>query len=168
MSAYVIPSIILILLLIAVIKKVNVYDSFIDGAKQSLTLVYSIFPFICAVYIAVNLFQTSGFNMILQKLLTPVFSLLKIPVELTELIIIRPLSGNGAIAILQNIYNSYGADSYISRTASVIMGSSETIFYISAVYFSTIKNKKIGKGIIISLIASVFGIIASCLLTRCI
>ena len=96
----------------------------------------------------------------------PFFRLIGIPKELTELIIIRPLSGSGSLALLEELYQTYGVDSYVSRCASVIIGSSETVFYIAAVYFSTTKVKKLRSAIPIALIATFIGTIFACLFCR--
>lgn len=147
-------------------KKVPVFDTFSEGCKESLKLVCSIFPFICAILIAVELFSLSGLNVYLSKLLAPIFTLLGIPTELCELLIIRPLSGNGSLAMLENIYTTYGVDSYIARCASVIVGASETVFYISTVYFSTTKVKKLRYAIPVSLFSCYAGAIIACVVCR--
>ncbi len=166
MSAYIIPLFILIMILYGALKKVPIYDCFTQGAKESLTLVFSIFPYIMAIYIGVQLFKASGIGNALAELLFPVFNVIGIPKELTELIIIRPLSGSGSLALLEEIYKTHGSDSYIARCASVLVGCSETVFYIAAVYFSTTKVKKLRSGIPIALIATFAGAIISCLFCR--
>lgn len=166
MTQYIIPFFILILIIVGFIKKIPIYDTFVDGAKESLKLIYLIFPFLCSVLIAVELFNMSGLNGYITTLLAPILKFLGIPKELTQLLIIRPLSGNGAIAIVEDIYKTYGADSYIARCASVIIGSSETVFYITAIYFTTTKVKKMRYAIWVSLVASIFGAIFACLLCR--
>ena len=143
MSKYILPAFIFIIILWAFIKKVPVYDNFVKGSKESISLILSIFPYICAVLIAVELFSLSGLNSYLAKIMSPVLTVLGIPDELCELLIIRPLSGNGSLALLEGIYKTHGADSYIARCACVCYGSSETVFYISAVYFAGIKVKRL-------------------------
>lgn len=166
MSKYIIPSFIIIIVLIGFVKKVSVFDCFVDGAKESISLVLSIFPFVCAILIAVELFSLSGLNVYFSKFFAPILRLVGIPEELCELLVIRPLSGNGSVAMLENIYQTYGVDSYISRCASVIVGASETVFYIATVYFSTTKVKKLRYGLPISIFACYAGAIISCLLCR--
>ena len=166
MTKYIIPFFIITILILGFIKKVPVFDSFCEGCKESLELVFSIFPFICSILIAVELFSLSGLNSYLSHFLEPLFRVLGIPSELCELLVIRPLSGNGSLAMLEKIFKTYGADSYISRCAAVIVGASETVFYISTVYFSTTKVKKLRYAIPISLFACYAGAIISCLLCR--
>lgn len=166
MSEYVIPILILFLLFFCVLKRINAYNCFTQGAKEAFNLTVSIFPYIAAIFVCVALFKASGISDFLTEFLRPFFKLIGVPPELCDIIIIRPLSGNGSIALLEDIINKYGPDSYITRCASVIMGSSETIFYVAAIYFSTSNIKKLRGGILISLIASFVGIIVSCLLCR--
>lgn len=166
MSAYIIPVLILIMLVYGAVKKVQIYDCFAEGARDSAKLVFSIFPYIVAIYIGVQLFKASGLGATVAEFASPALLLFGIPKELTELIIIRPLSGSGSLALLEEIYKTYGADSYVARCASVIIGSSETVFYIAAVYFSTTKVKKLRFAIPVALIATFVGAIFSCLFCR--
>lgn len=166
MSKYILPVFILLIVAIGFLKKVPVFDSFVQGSKESVKLIWSIFPFICAILIAVELFSLSGLNAYFSKFLSPLLRVLGIPEELCELLVIRPLSGNGSIALLENIYQTYGADSYVARCGSVIVGASETVFYIATIYFSTTKVKKLRYAIPISLLACYAGAIISCFLCR--
>ena len=111
-----------------------------------------------------ELFEQSGLSLALNKILSPVWQLLGIPVELGELILIKPFSGSGSLAVLSEVYATHGADSNIARCASVIFGSSETVFYVSAVYFAGCKNKNLLLPIIISLVASLLSAILACLI----
>ncbi len=166
MSAYILPLFIVGVIAIGFVRKVSVFDSFATGAKESLKLIWSIFPFLCAILIAVELFSMSGLNVWMSKVCAPVLRVLGIPEELCELLVIRPLSGNGSIALLENIYKTYGADSYIARCGSVIVGASETVFYIASIYFSTCKVKKLRYAIPVSLFACYAGAIVSCAICR--
>lgn len=166
MSNYFIPIIILLILIYGAAKKVNCYISFTNGAKKSLDLIIDIFPFIIAIMIMVELFRVSNLSFYLSQALSPVFNFLGIPSQLCELVLLKPFSGSGSLALLDNIYKTYGVDSYISRCASVIMGSSETIFYISTVYFSKTKVKRLGYAIPVSLFATFIGAILGCLICK--
>ncbi len=166
MSAYILPILVIVLFLFAYIKRVPVFTRFAEGAEKAIKLVVSIFPFIAGIYLAVVLFRVSGLSAALSKTLAPVFDFIGVPSELTEFIVVRPLSGSGSLALLEDIYKTYGADSYTARCASVIMGSSETIFYVTAVYFSTTKVKKLKGAIPIALLATAVGAVVSCLLCR--
>ena len=141
MSAYILPILFLLLIIYCIYKRINTYDHFVKGAKGAIKLVVDIFPFIASIMIAVALLRVSGITTWLTSLLTPVFNFLGIPPELTELVLLRPFTGSGSYALLENVLTTYGADSYISRCACVIMGCSETIFYVATVYFSQTKVK---------------------------
>lgn len=154
------------MLLYAGLKKMNTYNIFVNGAKGAVDLVISIFPYIVAIMIAVALLRVSGITDLLTKWLAPIFNFLGMPTEVTELVLLRPFTGSGSFALLSDIYAKYGADSYISRCASVIMGSSETVFYVASVYFSQTKVKKLLYAIPCALIASFVAAIISCLLCR--
>ena len=166
MSVYIIPIFIIFLLLYASYKNLNTYNIFVNGAKGAIELVVSIFPYIVAIMISVALLRFSGLTDFFIKIISPVFNFLGIPTEVCELILLRPFTGSGSFAILDNILKTYGADSYISRCACVIMGSSETVFYVSAVYFSKTKVKKLHYAIPCALFASLFAAVLSCLLCK--
>lgn len=151
---------------LGLINKVNVFESFAEGAKQAFKLVYDTIPYLIAIFIALELFRTSGASAVLSHQFSPLFESLGIPRELAELVLLRPLSGSGSLAVLQNIYAEYGVDSYISNCASVIMASSDTVLYICAVYFSTSKSKKTGLAIPIALFISLASAVFACLIMK--
>lgn len=156
----------LLLLIYCVHKKVNTYDTFVKGAKGAIKLVVDIFPYIASILIAVALLRVSGITSFLSRLLSPIFNVLGIPTELCELILLRPFTGSGSFGLLENIFNTYGVDSYISRCACVIMGCSETIFYVATVYISQTKIKKLLYAIPVALVCSFIGTILACLLCK--
>ena len=166
MSAYILPILFLLLILYCMYKRINTYDSFVKGAKGAIKLVVDIFPFIASILIAVALLRVSGITEWLTNILTPVFEFLGVPPELTELVLLRPFTGSGSYALLEDILTTYGADSYISRCACVIMGCSETIFYVATVYFSQTKVKKLLYAIPVALICSIVGTILACLICK--
>lgn len=166
MSAYILPVIFIALFCYSKYKKVNTYDTFVKGAKKSIPLVVDIFPYIATIMVAVALLRLSGITSILATLLSPVFNLVGIPSELIELVLLRPFTGSGSYALLNDVFLQYGADSYISRCACVILGCSETIFYVTTVYISQTKVKKLLYAIPIALICAVFGSILACLLCK--
>ena len=166
MSAYIVPIFIVLVLLYASYKNLNTYNIFVKGAKGAIDLVVSIFPYIVAIMISVALMRISGLTDLITKWLSPVFLALGIPPEVSELVLLRPFTGSGSFALLNDIFATYGADSYISRCACVIMGSSETVFYVATVYFSQTKVKKLLYAIPCALLASLVAAIVSCLLCR--
>ena len=166
MSIYLLPVFILLTFLYAKRKKVNVYGSFISGAKQSVGVVVSIFPYLVAIMIMVSFIRISGLTLLLSKLVSPVFSAIGIPSELSELVLLKPFTGNGSLAILNDIFSTYGVDSYIGRSASVIVGSCDTVFYVTTLYTSQTKVKKLFYAVPVALFATLVGAILSCLLCR--
>lgn len=166
MSAYIIPVFLIILLLYASYKNLNTYNIFVNGAKGAINLVVSIFPYIVAIMVSVALMRVSGLTNLLTSLVAPVFNFLGIPPEVSELVLLRPFTGSGSFALLNDIFTKYGADSYISRCASVILSSSETVFYVATIYFSGTKVKKLLYAIPCALLASFTSAIVSCLLCR--
>lgn len=161
-----IPTIFLLTFLIAYLRKVRVYDSFTDGVKGAIPLIVSIFPYIAAVTMLSKLLEVSGMSALLAKRMTPFFRFVGVPQELSSLLLIKPLSGSGAIAVLSDLLEVYGADSYISRCACVIYGSSETIFYIGAVYFAGLKQKNLTKAMIISVVTYLATAVFCCFLCK--
>lgn len=166
MSVYLLPILILFIFVYAKSKKVNVYNSFINGAKQSVGIVVSIFPYLVTIMIMVQFIKISGLASLLAKLVSPAFNLIGIPTELCELVLLKPFSGNGSLAILNDIFSTYGVDSYIGRSASVIVGSCDTVFYVTTLYCSQTKVKKLLYAIPVALIATLAGAILSCLLCK--
>ena len=152
--AFIVPAIFVIVLIFAIVKKVRVYDEFSAGVGEAVKFTISLIPFLAAIFMMCELFEASGLSDKLTELLSPVFSVLGIPKELTKLVLIKPFSGSGSMAYLTDIIEKYGADSYIARCACVCFGSSETVFYISAVYFAGMKQKKLAAPIVIVLIST--------------
>ncbi len=166
MSIFILPVLFIALFIYCLFKRINTYDHFVKGAKGAIKLVIDIFPFIASILIAVALLRVSGLTDLLAQIMSPVFNLLGIPTELCELVLLRPFTGSGSYGILENIFNTYGADSYISRCACVIMGCSETIFYVATVYISQTKVKKLLYAIPVALLCSLIGTILACLICK--
>lgn len=166
MSKYLVPTLIILILLYSLIKKNNTYNSFVCGAKTSFDLVLTSFPYIATIFIALEIFNVSGLSVLFSDFVSPFFELLGIPRELSQLVIIKNFSGCGALAVLENIFLTYGVDSYIARAGCVICGCSEAIFYVTAVYFSKTKVTKFRYAIIVGVLANLIGAIAGCLLCK--
>ena len=166
MSSYLIPIGILSLLLYSIYKKVNVYECFVFGAKNSIQLVISTLPYIMAIFILIEVFSASGLNALLSQTLSPILKLFGIPQEISGLIIIKPFSGSGSIVMLDNIITKYGTDSFITKCACVTVGSSEAIFYVSSVYFAKTKVCKFGIVIPIALVSNFLGVVIGCNVCR--
>lgn len=161
-----IPVLIAFIMLYALIKGVDAYSSFVNGAKGALPLMASLLPFIIAMFVAVELFRNSGLSSMLCNVLSPIFRAIGVPPEVCELTLIRPFSSNAGYVLLRDIFSQYGVDSYVGKCASVIMGSSDTIFYVSSIYFASTKVKKTLLTIPIALICNVVCAIIACFCCR--
>ena len=166
MTVYIVPIIFLTVLLMSVIFKKDAYSAFVKGAGAAVELMSGVLPYLLTVMIACEIFRTSGVSTVVAGFISPAFEIFGLPCELTELILLRPLSGAGSLSVLQHIYEVYGADTYIGRCASVIYGSSETVFYVSSIYFSKSKVKNLRFAIPIALVASFAGNVIGCALCR--
>lgn len=164
--ALLVPALFLVSFIVALVKKVKLYDAFTEGVKGAIPLIMSVFPYIATVAMLSKLFEVSGLEALFAKWLSPAFSFTGIPNEITPLLLVKPLSGSGAIAVLSDILTKYGVDSYAARCACVAYGSSETIFYIGAVYFAGLKRKKLTLALVISVVSYLASVILCCLLCR--
>ena len=164
--ALLIPLIFLASFLFALLKKVKVYDSFTEGVKGAIPLILSVFPYIAAVTMLCKLLEVSGLEAKLTEWISPLFSFTGIPTEIASLVMMKPLSGSGSIAVLTQILGRYGVDSYAGRCACVAYGTSDTIFYIGAVYFAGIKRQKLTAALVISLSSYLLAVVFSCFLCR--
>ena len=157
MSNYIMPLIVLFVIIFGFIKKVPIYDTFVEGAKESFDLVFKLFPCLLAMILSINIFVKSN-------IVTNLFSFVSfILYELIPLIIMRPISGTSSLAILTNIYQTLGPDSLAGILGSYIQGSTDTTFYILTLYFGSIGIKKIRYSLWAGLLADLFSIIISIL-----
>lgn len=160
---YVLPVLILLLFLYAFLfKKVKLYDAFTEGAGGAIPLAVKLFPFLAAIFLLTELFEASGLSKAVSNLLSPVFGIFGIPKELTKLVLVKPFSGSGSLALVNEIFTEYGVDSYLARCACVIYGCSETVFYIAAVYFAGTNFRHLLKPIVISLAATFASAVFAC------
>lgn len=162
-SSIALPLLILIIILYGIKKKINIYDVFIDGAKEGFEISLSTFPYLLGMMFAINIFIKSDFLNIVLAYIKPIIQLLKIPAEIIPIAIMRPISGSSSLAILTSILELYGPDGHIGRIASIIQGSNDTTFYIITLYFGSVGIKKIRYalwgGLISDLISVIAGII---------
>lgn len=156
-----IPIIVLVVIIYGAYKKVNVYDSFVSGAKEGLPMVCSMFFSLLAMIFGVNIFLNSGIIDYFFDFLKPFLMLVHIPAEVLPVAIMRPLSGSFGLALLNDLYKLYGPDSFISVLASVIQGSSDTTIYVITLYFGTIGIKKIRYALWVGLLTDLFMVLLS-------
>ena len=166
LSKSIIPIIFLLIITYGMIKGRKVYEWFIEGAKEGLNVCIRIFPCILAIIIAVEIFKKANLMNLITNLLSPFTNLIGLPKELIPLVIIKPLSGSGAIGVFTDIIKSFGPDTKIGLIASIIMGTTETIFYTITVYFGAVKVKKTRHTLWAALLADLTAIIMSILVVN--
>lgn len=153
---------VLIIILHGIYKKVDIYDTFVEGAKESFDLIISMFPPTLAMIFGVNIFIKSG-------IIDFIFNYIKldiIPIEILPMIILRPISGSATLATLNNIFSLYGPDSLSGLISSVIQGSTDTTFYIITLYFGSVGIRKIRYSLIAGLFADLVGIVSAIIVVK--
>ena len=143
------------------IKKVDVYTAFVKGARQGLGTAIKVLPYMIAMMMAIALFRAGGMLALVEKAVQPVLQAVGAPEEVGPLFLLQPLSGSAALSMLADIYARVGPDSFAGQVASVMMGSSETVFYTVAIYFASVGVERTRHTIPVALLASVVGLIAS-------
>ena len=160
-SNFIIPGTIAFILCFGLFKKANVFEIFLDGAKEGISTSIRIMPALIALMTCVGMFKASGALDILTDLLSPLADLLSFPKEDIPLALLRPISGSGSLVIFEDILSTHGADSLAGRVASVLQGSTETTFYTIAVYFSAAKVFETRYTLFCALAADLTGFIMS-------
>ena len=141
-SLWAIPVLLVGIPLVGMIRGIKVYDVFIDGAKEGFQVAVRIIPFLVGILVAIGMFRASGAMDMLTNLLRPLMSRTIFPPELFPLVVLRTLSGSGSLALTTDLIKRFGPDSLLGRTAATLYGSSETLFYVLAVYFGAIGVKR--------------------------
>lgn len=165
-SVYMMPAVLCIILVFGIIKRVPLFDTFLAGAKEGLRASVAILPALVGLMMAVAMLSASGALELFTVWVSPVADWFGLPAETLPLVLLRPISGSGSTAILTQIYDTYGADGFVGRVASVMMGSTETTFYAIAVYFGAVGVKKTRHAIPAALMADTTGYILSVLAVR--
>ena len=161
LSLYILPLIISGILIFALVKKAPAYESFVEGAKDGFNIAIRIIPYLIAIMVATAMFRASGAIDILQNILKPVLDYFRIPTETVILMVTRSLSGSATLGVLSDIVNQTGANSYATKLAAVITGSSETTFYVAAVYFGAVGIKKFRHALLAGILADIAGLVAA-------
>ena len=163
-SDYAIPVFIVSFIVFGLIRKVNVYECFVEGAKSGIESMFGIIAPLVGLMVAISMFRESGALEIIAKAISPILSYVGLPAEVLPLSILRPISGSASLALVTDIFKTYGPDSQIGKIASVMMGSTETTFYTIAVYFGAVGIKNTRHTIPSALSADLTGIIFSALI----
>ena len=165
-SNLIIPLMVLFIIIYGIKKKVNIYDEFLTGSTESFGMILKIFPCLLAMILGINIFLKSGLLNIITNILEPFFDLIKIPIQVFPMMIMRPISGTSSLAILNNLFETFGPDSIIGILGSIIQGSTDTTFYVITLYLGSIGIKKIRYALWAGLFADLIGITASIIITN--
>jgi spore maturation protein B len=165
-SAVAIPLFILVFLGWGLFKSVKVYEVFVEGAKEGFNTAVRIIPFLVAMLFAIGIFRASGAMDVVVMLLSPVTNLIGMPAEVLPLAMLRPLSGSGSMGLMTELMKTHGPDSFIGVLASTMFGSTETTFYIIAVYFGSVGVKNARHALPAGLIADLFGMLGAVFIVR--
>ena len=164
-SLWAIPVLLVLIPFVGLIRKVKVYDVFIDGAKEGFEVAVRIIPFLVGILVAIGMFRGSGAMDLLMSALRPLVTTTGFPAELVPLAILRSLTGSGSLAFTTDLVKTHGPDSLIGRMAATLYGSSETTFYVLAVYFGSVGVKKTRHALGCALAAETVGVIAAIFVT---
>ncbi|MGQ9693164.1 MAG: spore maturation protein [Thermodesulfobacteriota bacterium] len=165
-SQLIIPIFILVIVTYAFFKRVKVYDCFVNGAKEGISVTLRIFPYVLAIFVAVKAFQASGAFHLGQEIFRSIFHIFNLPFEIISISLIKPLSGSAALGVFTDIVKDTGPDSLASRISAVIMGSAETTFYVLAIYLGALGIKKTRYLIPVCVIADFIGIIVAIIMVK--
>jgi spore maturation protein B len=145
---------------------VKVYEHFVEGAKEGFQVATRIIPYLVAILMAIGMFRASGAMGFFVALISPLTDLIGMPAETLPVALMRPLSGSGSMALVTELMKTHGPDSFIGRLASTMYGSTETTFYVLAVYFGSVSISKTRHALPSGLIADCFGLLAAVLICR--
>jgi spore maturation protein SpmB len=162
-SAWIIPGLIFAMLSVGVLRGVKVYEVFVAGAKEGFRLAVTIIPYLVAILVAVGMFRASGGLGLIVDFLGQITAPLGLPGEALPLALLRPLSGSGAFGVTAELLQTHGPDSYLGYLVSTLNGSTETTFYVLAVYFGSIGVTRIRHAVAAGLTADFFGVVGAVL-----
>lgn len=160
-SLWAMPVLLVAIPLVGLMRGVKVYDVFIEGAKEGFDVAVRIIPFLVGILVAIGMFRGSGAMDLLMAGLQPIVAPVGFPPELVPLAILRSLTGSGSLAFTTDLVKTYGADSFLARTAATMYGSSETTFYVLAVYFGAVGVRRTRHAVPAALIADVVAAVAA-------
>lgn len=162
-SLWALPFIIVLILTMGLVKKVPLYETFTDGAKDGFKVAVNIIPYLVAIIVGISMFRASGIIETIGDLFAPILSYFKVPADVIPVMIVRSLSGSGALGIFSDIANNLGPDSYATKLSAIMVGSSETTFYVLAVYFGAVGVSKLRYALLVGLLADIIGIVGAIL-----
>lgn len=160
-SLYLLPVLILLILTVALVKKVPIYEEFTEGAKDGFKVSVNIIPYLVAIIVGISMFRASGAMESISNMLSPLLSKFSVPADAVPLMITRSLSGSATLGLFSEIASKFGPDAYLTKLCAVLVGSSETTFYVLSVYFGSVGITKFRYAILTGLLADAIGIIAA-------
>lgn len=166
LSSLAIPLLIFVIVGIAALRKVKVYEEFVEGAKEGFQTAVRIIPYLVGMLVAIGMFRASGAMDILTDALSPITSAVGFPSELFPLAVIRNLSGSGSLGLMTELMTTFGPDSFIGRCASIMMGSHETTFYVIAVYFGSVGVSRVRHAPLVGIFSDIVSVIAAVVLVN--
>ena len=166
-SASILPLIILIILTTGIIKKIAIYEEFVEGAKDGFKVSIKIIPYLVALIVSISMFNASGFLEVFSNFFENLFSKFQIPTDIVPIMLTRSLSGSATLGLFSDIATRHGGDAFVTKMAAVMVGSSETTFYVLSVYFGSIAIKKYRYAVITGIFADIIGIMLAIFVSRC-
>ncbi len=160
-SLWALPAIIILILTIGLFRKVPLYEVFTDGAKEGFHVAVNIIPYLVAIIVAISMLRASGIIEMTGQALSPILGHFNVPADTIPIMIVRSLSGSAALGVFSDIAHNLGPDAYATKLAAVMVGSSETTFYVLAVYFGAVGISKLRYALIVGLLADFIGIVAA-------
>jgi spore maturation protein B len=148
------------------LRRVKVYEEFVDGAKEGFDVAIRIIPYLVAMLVAVGMFRAAGGIDLLSRALSPVMNALGFPTDLLPMVLVRPLSGSGSLGFFTELVKQFGPDSLIARMAGTIYGSTETTFYVLAVYFGSVAIKRTRHALLAGLTADFVSVVVAVIVCR--
>lgn len=165
-SVWAIPTLLFLIPLIGLIRKVKVYENFVEGAKEGFQVAIRIIPFLVAILVAIGMFRASGAMSFFVAAISPLTNLIGMPAEALPVALMRPLSGSGTLGFVTELMKTHGPDSFIGRLVSTMYGSTETTFYVLAVYFGSVSITKTRHALPAGLMADAAGLLAAVLICQ--
>lgn len=156
-SLWALPAILILILTLGLIKKIPLYEVFTDGAKEGFNVSISIIPYLVAIIVGISMFRACGIIEMIQTYFGALLSSIHIPADVIPVMIVRPLSGSAALGVFSDIAHNLGPDSYATKLAAVMVGSSETTFYVLAVYFGAVGISKLRYALLVGVLSDIIG-----------
>ena len=161
LSLWALPAILLLILTMGLVKKIPIYETFTTGAKDGFKVAVNIIPYLVAIIVAISMFRASGIIEMLEQTLSGLLSRIHVPADVIPIMIVRSLSGSAALGVFSDIANTLGPDDYATKLSAIMVGSSETTFYVLAVYFGAVGISKLRYALLVGLLADFIGIVAA-------